>query len=337
MTEAQQALAPPPPTPPPYNRRIQRYSQPQTSQSPPPALPSSPTRQSRFKFHSDINAPNELKEFSAQAHKRHAEFRKRVNELDHNVAAWMNRFVQEVQNRENEMVTMYDYAVSEPLERCAERFMRRMDIEFEDNMQFGDFRHDDNDDDDDDNDDRSRSSDGAGASANCSNTGKKSKANGLMVSLFSLSEQINTLSHNLMEYIHVSIPSFKKDHFDSLHHSFQSDLLSKLHLEKTKALKREYAIFQKFESMASLMARRFCEQNSKRVAQLKILENKILEAGGWDEKRTSRFLEEVKNIRQALEVEREQRMKNDDLVLKKIVDCRVKLHKALLETMNVEE
>jgi hypothetical protein len=140
-----------------------------------------------------------------------------------------------------------------------------------------------------------------------------------------------------MEYIHISTPCHKKQHLDSLHHEFQSELLSKLHTEKTKALKREYAIYQKFESMASLMARRFCDQHSKRIAQLKMLENKILEASGWDEKRTSRFLEEIKEIREALEVEREQRMKNDDLVLKKIVDCRVRLHKALLESMNVEE
>jgi hypothetical protein len=120
-----QALAPPPPPPSPSHRM-----EPTTAITI-MTTPLSPTRQSRFKFHSDINAPNELKEFSAQAHKRHAEFRKRVNALDHNVAGWMNRLVQEVQSRENEMVTMYDYAISEPLERCAERFMRRMDVEFE--------------------------------------------------------------------------------------------------------------------------------------------------------------------------------------------------------------
>jgi hypothetical protein len=304
--------------------------------------PLSPTRQSRFKFHSDINAPNELKEFSAQAHKRHAEFRKRVNALDHNVAAWMNTFVQEVQNRENEMVSMYDYSVSEPLERCAERFMRRMDIEFE-NMQLksstsdvsccsSGHSHPDHD---------PESEDDiilyAKHKKDSNNINHNNMSNSLPPSLSSLSEQIHALSHNLMEYIYISIPSHKKDHLDSLHHQFQSELLSKLHTEKTKALKREYAIFQKFESMASLMARRFCEQNAKRIAQLKMLENKILEAGGWDEKRTSRFLEEIQEIRQALEVEREERVKNDDLVLKKIVDCRVKLHKALLESMNVEE
>jgi len=62
----------------------------------------------------------------------------------------MNRFVQEVQDQENEMVTKFDHAVSESLERFAERFMRWwMDIELE-NMQFGDFHHNDDYDDYDD-------------------------------------------------------------------------------------------------------------------------------------------------------------------------------------------
>ena len=37
-----------------------------------------------------------------------------------------------------------------------------------------------------------------------------------------------------------------------------------------------------------------------------------------------------------LKFEREERIKNDELVLEKIVECRVQLHKALLDSINCE-
>lgn len=269
----------------------------------------------------------------------------------------MNRLSQEVLDRENDWVTLFDYAVSEPLERCAERFMRRMDVEFE-RLQSGASL------------DTPRNSSGSSHnSSTSSSTSEKDldhhsqsqecvvsnakeqpstaitharsrtsqNDNSRASSLLSLSSQISDLSKKILEHLHITTPSIRQKHLDSLHQIIESELSSKLQTEKTKAIKREYAIFQKFESMAGLMARRYLEENAKRVAQLKTLESKILEAGGWDEKRTSRFMEEVKEIRLALELERKQRVENDERVLKNIVDCRVKLHKALLESMNLEE
>jgi len=320
--------------------------------TPPPA--GSPNRRSRFQFHSDTKAPTELKEFSTQAYKRHTEFRKRVNDLDHNVAAWTSRFAEEIITREKDMVGMYDYAVAEPLERCAERFMRRMDVEFgnlqakpnadtsasldtsyyrEEEVGNGNQSEDINGDDDPLVDQEgidqepSKVEQASNAAADDSNDGP---------SLQSLSEQISSLSYSLMEHVHITTPSLRNQHLDSFQKKFKSEIPPKLHMEKTKAAKREQAIFQKFESMAGLASRSLYEENAKRVAQLKSIEEKILEAGGWDEKRTSRFLDEVKDIRMTLKLEREERMKNDELVLENIVACRVQLHKALLDSMTCE-
>lgn len=251
------------------------------------------------------------------------------------------------------MVGMYDYAVAEPLERCAERFMRRMDVEFgnlqaktnadmsasldtsyyrEEEVGNGNQSEDGNAAEDplvdQEGIDQEPSKFEQASNADYSNDGRPS--------LQSLSEQISSLSYNLMEHIHITTPSLRNQHLDSFQIKLKTEIPPKLHMEKTKAAKREQAIFQKFESMAGLASRSLYEENAKRVAQLKLVEEKILEAGGWDEKRTSRFLDEVKDIRMTLKLEREERMKNDELVLEKIVECRVQLHKVLLDSMNCE-
>ena len=137
----------------------------------------------------------------------------------------------------------------------------------------------------------------------------------------------------MLHYTHVTIPSLRDQHLDSFHRKLRAEIPPKLHMEKTKATNREQAIFQRFESMAGLASRRLAEENSQRIASLKLLEEKILEAGGWDEKRTCRFLEEVKEIRGLLEKEREERVNSDERVLENIVQCRVQLQQALLEAM----
>jgi len=321
---------------------------------PPPTPPSNDPaqRRSRFEFHSDTKAPTELKEFSTQAHKRHTEFRKRVNDLDHNVAAWTSRFAEEIIVRDKDMVGMYDYAVAEPLERCAERFMRRTDAEFGNLQTFSsadmgaslDTSYYRGEAGGDQNYVEGLSMDTEenlpGPSTETSEKVKESSSNANDrnngPSLQSLSEQISSLSYNLMEHIHIATPSLRDQHLDSFQLKFKTEVPPKLHVEKTKAAKREQAIFQKFESMAGLASRSLYDNNAKRVVQLRLLEEKILEAGGWDEKRTCRLLDEVREIRQQLELEREKRMKSDELVLEKIVVCRVQLHKALLESMNCE-
>jgi hypothetical protein len=321
---------------------------------PPPLTPPpkrSPQRKSRFEFHSDTKAPTELKEFSTQAYKRHTEFRKRVNDLDHNVAGWISRFAEETILRDKVMVGMYDYAAAEPLERCAERFMRRMDAAFG-NLQTssnvdtdasldtsyyrGEEGGDQNDFDDSSTEQDETPESSSAGTEQVEKTSTNADDHNDGPSLQSLSEQISSLSYNLMEHIHVATPSLRDQHLDSFQLMFKSEIPPKLHMEKAKAAKREQAIFQKFESMAGLASRNLYDNNAKRVVQLRLLEEKILEAGGWDEKRTCRFLDEVRDIRQQLELEKEERMKNDEMVLDKIVVCRVQLHKALLDSMTSE-
>jgi hypothetical protein len=336
---------------------------------PPPNPPASPQRRSRFHFHSDTKAPVELKELEQQSHKRHTEFRRRVNQLDHNVASWTARFTDEIVQRDKEAVELYDDFVADPLERCAERFMRLMDSKFSALQATGsegsarepslDASHIEEDDSDDSSHDSGTTDDAnsengnhqfAGesdtreiseseatrtltASVNNTSTDDHNDNDTRPPSLQSLSLQVSHLNREMMEYMHVTIPSARDQHLESFHQKLKTELPPKLLMEKTKAAKREQAIFQKFESMAGLASRSLAEENAMRIASLKTLEDKVLEAGGWDEKRTCRFMEEVKDIRAMMENEREERISSDEKVLENIVQCRNQLQQALLEAM----
>ena len=53
--------------------------------------PSSPSRKSRFSFHSDTKAPKEFNNLVDSSHVRQTEFFSRLNDTDRRVAAWISR------------------------------------------------------------------------------------------------------------------------------------------------------------------------------------------------------------------------------------------------------
>ncbi len=336
-------------------------------------------KKSRFRFHSDTKAPVELKVIEKETHKKQTEFRKRVNDLDHQIASWMSRFADEILERDRETVAILDEQVCEPLERCAERFMRRLELEFGNLHGATTYKNGklategDEDSEEGSFDDDTLSEEGedhadATYTASVTNTGTDTtsplqtmpitgskqygetddadgnhdndernatdcKQLGKASNLQSISDDISRLSSNLMHHVHVTTPSLRGEHIDSFHRKLQEAIPPKLHMEKTKAAKREQAIFQKFESMAGLASRSLAEENASRVAELKLLEEKILDAGGWDERRSTRFMDEIKEIRDMLEKERQERIESDQAVLDAIVRTRTMLHKTLLESV----
>ena len=250
--------------------------------------------------------------------------------------------------RDSEGVGIFDDAVSDSLEKCAEGFLRRVDLEFggiqgrRRNVNY-------NDDDDSEDSEDYDVSETVATEANTHTTADpdpdpcntSALDDTLLLSttlptLTSLTNEISNLSTNLMKHVHITTPSQIDQHLHSFHTKLKAQIPPRIYMEKTKAAKREQAIFQRFESMAGLASRSLAEENAARVASLQMLEEKVLEAGGWDEKRTCRFLDEIQEIRNMLESEREERVRNDALVLEQIVECRVKLHKTLLEHMTEE-
>ena len=348
MSTTTRRIAPPPPP------SINTASGPTTPQlGSQPSSPSfssqplvSPSRKSRFQFHSDTKAPVELKKIEQQSHKRHTEFRRRVIDLDRNVAEWTASFSKEIVQRDKDSAELYDYAVSHPLEGCAERFMRRMHVGFS-NLQgsgsgSGSKTHRKPSSDEEFHDDDFDGKENAERESTCLEDDDLSSVSDSIAnndngpSLQSLTHQVSALANNLMQHVHVTTPQLRDQHLDAFQRKVKSEIPPKLHMEKTKAAKREQAIFQKFESMAGLASRSLAEENAARIASLQMLKDKILEAGGWDEKRTTRFLDEVNELKREIQEEREARMESDETVLAQIVECRKILHKTLLDSMTDE-
>ena len=86
---------------------------------------------------------------------------------------------------------------------------------------------------------------------------------------------------------------------------------------------------RRFESIAGISLRSLVEEKSERLAYLTILEKKISNAEEIDDVRTERFLEEVSEIRKMLELEHKERVRQDEMVLDRLVETRETLQRYL--------
>ncbi len=155
-------------------------------------------------------------------------------------------------------------------------------------------------------------------------------------SIRSISRDMSTLSSNLNYHIHTCTPSSIQTNLLNFQSQVQNNIPSHIQMEKFKSSKREQSIHHKIDSMAGITQKSLSEERATAHAELTILKEKVLEAGGWDELRTARFLSEVREIRESLRREREERMKKDEFVLNRIVETRELLHKTLLDSLGKE-
>jgi hypothetical protein len=355
---------------------------------------------SRFKFHSDTKAPNELTKLEQQSARNVTAFRTRINEIDKKIALWNSKFANEIVDRDRDMVGMLDYVCVDPLERANERFFHHLNaalgdlwgnrpeiIEEDDDDDDDDDDADEDDDDilgdvDEDNDDGhhlDQGDDGEGGMAfsasatetntaattleevgtskddSHTNTNPVSAATAFIrvnsedndddedelqsstqPSIKSISNDISLLTSNLNHHIHISTPAAMKENLHDFKAQVQNQIPAHIQMEKLKATKREQSIYQKFESMAGMTSKSIAEESAERHAELTLLKEKVLEAGGWDELRTSRFLKEIAEIREMLRKEREERMKKDEIILNQIVESREFLQRTLLDSLAKE-
>jgi hypothetical protein len=330
-----------------------------------------PASASRFEFHSDTKAPIQLSKLEQKTAQSITSFRQKLNGVDKKIASWYTKYSKEVVDRDSDLIGMLDFVCIDPLERANERFHRRLNDTIETawgyddkdgngSNDFGDIdghgeddqsnnekeddsydgetlTHRDNDKENIDSSvDRQQQPQRRQPTENHKDNqyendqGKKSKKS----SIKSLLEEISTLSSQLNQHIHISLPTSMKENIHDFQAKYQNQIPSHLQIEKMKATKREQSICQKFESMAGMTSKSLAEEKATSHAELTILKEKVLEAGGWDELRTSRFLEEIKDIRKLLQREREERKVEDEIVFKKIVETRDLLQHTLLESIS---
>lgn len=356
--------------------------------SPPPPTTITTHTTSRFKFHSDTKAPIQLSQLEQQTAQNITSFRLKLNAIDKQIAKWNTTFVNEVVDRDKDLVGMLDYVCVDPLERCSERFFERLEskmgtlwgsssengngngngighgiIDNDDQSNVNNDKVADEETEGDDhmnnfniNDDQQEEiivedveegdeNDGIVEETNepihhnqannniqeestTSNRNSKS-AKSSSPSIQLLSSQISSLSSNLNNYIHETVPT----QIHSFQKQYTNQTPSNIQLESLKATKREQSILSKFESMAGLTKKAYVQEKATTHAELSLLRDEVNVAGGYDEYRTSRFLSEIEDVRKLLEMEKEQRRMKDELVLEKIVATREILQKMLLDAL----
>lgn len=345
---------------------------------------------SRFNFHSDTKVPPQLSILERETYIRYTAFASRLNAIDRQIALWTSRHTNEVIDRDLQVVGLFKYLVSDPLERCSERVLDKLERDLgalwgsklkkrgfrdnvTDNINYGsDCNNADPDEEEKagwivispqnntsricegearggDNDDplacnmpeRNEKDHSTTASATNENPPEENRdpvqSNALSpkkarspTTIRSLSVKCNRLSNSLNTFLHRTIPEQCHKSLESIHQNqLHDDLPPKIHLERTKSTKREGFIVRRFESIAGISLRSLVEENSERLASLTILEEKISNAGGLDDVRVGRFLAEVKEIRKMLELERKERVRQDEVVLDRLVETRETLQRYL--------
>lgn len=143
--------------------------------------------------------------------------------------------------------------------------------------------------------------------------------------------RLGKLEATRMRHIHVELPDAVADELESPYDYVTQELQSSLRLERSKADKRIGSLVRRFETIAGTVARRHQEEAASRRAALVQVEALAQDAADLDEQRALQFLESLKELRQTLEQEKEQRKVRDKEVMELIVERTTELKRALLE------
>lgn len=327
--------------------------------------PSSSSRKSRFSFHSDTKAPKEFNNLVDSSHVRQTEYFSRLNDTDRRVAAWISRQTEELLDRQLERSSLLHEALNDPLERCVERVMNRLDsklnkfyagepeigwddtstsdknnIETEIEEEKEESIYSKYDEDDLDNDSFSLSNIDSTESESKPDITRPSTSTRVLIpssshikSMSSISNDISNLSRNLYQFINITIPSEMKD-LQALRHTLIYDIPPKFSIEQTKVNKREGKLVRKFETISGVAAKSFLEENASRVAQLQLVETKVNERNSNE--KLMRFQREIANIRQEIEKEKANRIRQNEIVLEKVINTRDRLQKLVLESLGTQ-
>jgi len=134
-----------------------------------------------------------------------------------------------------------------------------------------------------------------------------------------------------MRHTHVELPDAVTDELESPHEYITQELHALIRLEHSKEEKRNGSMVRRFESVAGTAARRYQEEAVSRRAALVQVQSLVQDAADLDERRALEFLESLKELRESLQREREERKARDKEIMELIVERTTELKRALLQ------
>mmetsp|Transcript_9680 Transcript_9680/g.20054 ORF Transcript_9680/g.20054 Transcript_9680/m.20054 type:complete len:396 (+) Transcript_9680:113-1300(+) len=311
------------------------------------SAPASPTPQQQegYRFLSSILPASNIKQVESEALKRQAEYHARVSDLEGRLALFHARLAMESAERGRDHEYTMDEVVYKPLENMMRRSLDKIDAEFirpildparanetpqnEGPSILGSENTD------------QRSGNRGEGEGNTSSEEKKDssdnssqqrgrKRNSKLPNLVSIERRANLLEAQMNHHKHVTLFHAKRHHLDSIEQSFRTTLQPALTLEATKADKREGGMVRRFESSAGEYSKRLAECHASRVSALGCIQKKIDSWGGIDETYAQKILREIRELKTLVQVESEERQKQDELVVEKMLHSMNMLQEEML-------
>lgn len=140
--------------------------------------------------------------------------------------------------------------------------------------------------------------------------------------LVSIERRTNLLEAQISHHRHVRLFHARREHFDAIEKEGRKTLQPALALEMTKADKREGRVVRRFESNAGMYTRLVTEMTSSRASSLGYVECKLANWDISDSNRVRVYLEEISLFKQRVNDMREERIRQDELVVEKILQTK---------------
>lgn len=280
--------------------------------------------------------PNIIKQFESDLLKKQAQYSGRISDLDGRLATFHTRLAVECAERGREHAFTMEEYVDEPLERAMRRSLDRIQDEFvgpimdpkraamQDEGSGEKQSYVNNEREAITNDENVQQ-----GSNDRDNTNTTASTNRPLPNLVAIERRTNLLEAQMNHHAHVTLFHSKRHHFDVIDKSCRKTLQPALVLEMTKADKREGKMVRRFESSSGEYARLVSEMTSSRVSSLGYIEKQIENLDLSDLTRAENYLEVIQKLKQIVSEEREARIKQDKLVVERIVKTKKMLEEEI--------
>ncbi len=136
-----------------------------------------------------------------------------------------------------------------------------------------------------------------------------------------LETRLAVLQSNMFQTAHATLPDLRSSCLGPLEEEMdrnRSALASDRRADRREADRRYGLLVRRAEQWAATMSRRYHEERAARKAALSMAESSIRELQQVDDKRASEFLDTIRQLREQLDREREERVRRDEEIRRDI-------------------
>ncbi|KAL7534812.1 hypothetical protein ACHAXR_008519 [Thalassiosira sp. AJA248-18] len=286
---------------------------------------------------SSIQNHSNIKQFESDVLKRQAGYSARISDLSGRLALFHTRLAVECADRGREHAFTMDEYVNGPLEEATRRGLQAIETEFVmpimdpkratstlmgnagGSRSEGDSGGDQSSVENKRENNISQAAQNDGSNQNDSTAATAKTTSNPLPNLVTIERHTNLLEAQMNHHQHVTLFHSRRQHFDTIDKACRQNLQPALALEMTKADKREGSMVRRFDGSSGEYTRLISETTSSRVSSLVYIEREIDNWDISDLKKAEFYLDEIQRLKAKVLEEREERLRQDELVVKRIV------------------